>query len=227
MLYIFLFRYGSNILNDIKIFKSSANFKTVESIAWETLEHTVPILSTKSCIPFLACLSCYLVNTENLEVKLLFQINYIYNCKLKLFQLKLNFLEHKNMKRYFQLLRQSEKYYLTTNWFTKIESLLIMNILKMSVALQKHIDTSIFYELAVKCLNIFNIEQKEDIKFVFKNIIFSNGFYPSEVLLKNLNITDDDGILTLSLSNLEKVFEVYLKVLCLEQVVVIVSLYSF
>lgn len=128
-------------------------------------------------------------------------------------------MEHENVKNYLNLLRQSEKYYLTANWFTKIESLLIMNALKMSVAVQKRVDTSIFYELAVKCLNVFNVEQKDDIQYIFKNIIFSSSFYPSEVLIRHLNIADDDAnTLQTSLSNLPEILEVYSQVLGLKNV---------
>lgn len=92
-----------------------------------------------------------------------------------------------------------------------------MNVLKISVAAQKCVDTAGFYELAVKSLNVFNVEQKADIEYVFKNIIFSTSFYPSEVLIKNLNITES-SILQTSLSNLEDVQEVYSQVLGLKQV---------
>lgn len=94
-----------------------------------------------------------------------------------------------------------------------------MNVLKMSIAVEKRVDTSIFYELAVKTLKIFNVEQKGDIECVFQNIVFSTSFYPSDVLIKNLNIADSDDTLKMSFTNLEEVSEVYSQVLGLKQVV--------
>lgn len=94
-----------------------------------------------------------------------------------------------------------------------------MNVLKMSTTVEKRVDTSVFYELAVKCLNIFNVEQTEDIEFVFKNIIFSTSFYPSDVLIKHLNLGDDESAtLHTSLANLEEVLGVYSQVLGLKNV---------
>lgn len=121
--------------------------------------------------------------------------------------------------KYLDFLRNSEKYYLTTNWFTRIESTLIMNVLKMSVAAQKHLDTGVFYELAVKCLHVFNVEQKEDIEFIFNHIIFSTEFYPSDVLIKTLNISNSESsTVELSLSKLDEIRDVYSHVLGLKKV---------
>lgn len=85
-----------------------------------------------------------------------------------------------------------------------------MNILKISVQLQNQLDTSMYFELAVKCLTVFNSEQKADVEFVFRNLIFSTRFYPSDVLIRNLNIEDTSKNL---LTDLQDIFEVYAHVL--------------
>lgn len=85
-----------------------------------------------------------------------------------------------------------------------------MNILKLSVQLKNDIDTHRYFELAVKCLNIFNSEQRNDIEFeIFRNIIFSQKFYPSHLLLQNLELSDGESIL----SNLQEICSVYLQIL--------------
>lgn len=93
-----------------------------------------------------------------------------------------------------------------------------MNILKISVAIKEHIDPSLFYELAVKCLSIFNCEQKPDIEYLFNKIIFCPEFYPSEVLLEHLDISDRSSNLEISLNNLGEILEVYTQVLGLKDV---------
>lgn len=98
-----------------------------------------------------------------------------------------------------------------------------MNVLKISVQVQQLVDTSTFYELAVKSLNVFNIEQKHDIEYIFKNIIFSKDFYPSDVLIKHLNIRDGDP--NILLNNLEEVLQVYSQVLGLKNVSTVIDCY--
>lgn len=119
---------------------------------------------------------------------------------------------------YLTSLQKLEKYYLTNNWFARPESAILMNILKTSVTVKNDLNTSLFYELAVKCLSIFNCEQKADIEFLFENIIFCSKFYPSESLMQNLDITQRSTNLETSLGNLTEVLEVYTQVLGLKNV---------
>lgn len=108
--------------------------------------------------------------------------------------------------------------------------MLLINILKISVETKNDLDTSLFYELAVKCLSVFNSEQKPDIEFLFENIIFCPKFYPSEILLENLDISQRSANLETSLENLGEIMEVYTQVLGLKDVskatfyVIVVSL---
>lgn len=122
------------------------------------------------------------------------------------------------------MLLKLDKYYLTNNWFAKPESFIIMHILKTSIPIKDDLDTSVFYELSVKCLCVFNSEQKNDIEYVLRNIIFCSNFYPSEVLLQNLNIDQRSENIETSLSNMDKILDVYIQVLGLKKVSVGVPL---
>lgn len=130
----------------------------------------------------------------------------------------MNFLGHKNIQLYLTSLQKLEKYYLTNNWFARPESMILMNILRTSVTIKEEIDTSLFYKLAVKCLSIFNSEQKCDVEFLFANIIFCHKFYPSEILMQNLDISQRTACLETSLENLGEIMEVYIQVLNLRNV---------
>lgn len=117
------------------------------------------------------------------------------------------------MEEYINYINAAVSFNLTDNWFTKLETQLIINILKSSVAVQNSIDTSVFYEIAVKCLSTFNSQQNHDIEFIFRHIIFSTRFYPCSALLKNLDVSDENNLLKKALMNLDDIFNVYTKVL--------------
>ncbi|XP_023028847.1 RNA polymerase II-associated protein 1 isoform X2 [Leptinotarsa decemlineata] len=187
-------RSGSMLLNNYETLKCSSNLKTLEAAAWHTMEHVVPIIQTNSCLPYLYAVSVY-VNVTNDK------------------QVKLSFLRHTNIQKYLASLQKLEKYYLTNNWFARPESILLMNILKSSVPVKENLDTSIFYELAVKCLSVFTSDQKPDIEFLLRNIVFCSKFYPSDVLLEHLDISQRSVNLEISLSNLSEILEVYTLVL--------------
>ncbi|KAJ8961047.1 hypothetical protein NQ314_005976 [Rhamnusium bicolor] len=192
-------RRGSMLLNNYETHKSSSNLKSLEAAAWHTMDHIVPLMQTNSCLPFLYSLSHYVNTTDKTEVKMAF-------------------LRHANIQRYLEELQELDKYHLTSNWFTRPESLILMNILKSSVSVKNDLDTSTFYELSVKCLSVFNAEQKADIEYLLEKIIFSPKFYPNDVLLRNLNISQRSDSLEISLSNLEDIMKVYTQVLGLKNV---------
>lgn len=98
-----------------------------------------------------------------------------------------------------------------------MEADLIKSVLKMAVHSQKQLDTSLYYEVAVKSLCIFTAEMKPSVEYLFSNIIFCRTFYPSEVLLKHLNIQDDDTLKT-ALEDIVNIQKVYVDVLGLQQV---------
>ncbi|VEN64180.1 unnamed protein product [Callosobruchus maculatus] len=188
---------GSMLLNNYETHKSSANLKTLEVAAWHTMDHVVPIIQTNSCIPFLYSLSLYAHTTSDSKVKLAF-------------------LQHPNIVKYLTSLQQLDRYYLTSHWFARPETAMLMNMLKISVDVKADLDTSVFYELAVKCLCVFYCEQKPDIEYILSNIVFSTKFYPSEVLMENLDISKRNQSLQISLNNLDEIREVYIQVLGLK-----------
>nr|CAH7722047.1 unnamed protein product [Callosobruchus chinensis] len=189
---------GSMLLNNYETHKSSANLKTLEVAAWHTMDHVVPIIQTNSCIPFLYSLSCYTNTTSDSKVKLAF-------------------LQHPNITKYLTSLQKLDRYYLTSHWFAKPETAMLMNMLKTSVDVKADLDTAVFYELAVKCLCVFYCDQKPDIEFILSNIVFSTKFYPSEVLMENLDISKRNESLKISLNSLDEIREVYIQVLGLKK----------
>ncbi|KAG5861095.1 RNA polymerase II-associated protein 1, partial [Gonioctena quinquepunctata] len=190
-------RSGSMLLNNYETHKNSSNLKTLEVAAWHTMDHVVPMIQTNSCLPFLYSISNY-VNVTNDQ------------------RVKHSFLQHPNILKYLASLQKLEKYYLTNHWFARPESEFLMNILKSSVPVKDNLDTSIFYELAVKCLCVFSSEQKPDIEFLLGNIVFCSKFYPSDILMEHLDISQRSVNLEISLSNLKDILEVYTQVLGLK-----------
>ncbi|XP_018327334.1 RNA polymerase II-associated protein 1 [Agrilus planipennis] len=182
--------FSSNLLSTKEPQRSSANLKTLEAAIFDATDHIVPVLQRRSCIPFLTSLSEFIDSCECNKTRFVF-------------------LHHKNILRYLNLLQKADKFKLSENWFTRIESQLILNILKAAVSIQKEIDTQIFFEVAVKCLSTFNSEQKQDIEFILFNIIFSPRFYPSEVLMQNLGVSDQTSFLKVALDNVNDIFETY------------------
>ncbi|XP_056635856.1 RNA polymerase II-associated protein 1 [Diorhabda sublineata] len=189
---------GSMLLNNYETHKSSSNLKTLDVAAWHTMDHVVPLIQTNSCIPFLYSMSLYVNTTNNKKVKT-------------------TFLNHPNIQNYLISLQKLEKYYLTSHWFARPEAMFLMDVLKSSVVIKNELDTSIFYDLAVKCLCVFNSEQKNDIRFILANIIFCSKFYPSEVLMKHLDISLRNVSLEISLNNLNEILKVYTQILGLQQ----------
>ncbi|XP_028143373.1 RNA polymerase II-associated protein 1 isoform X1 [Diabrotica virgifera virgifera] len=188
---------GSMLLNNYDTHKPSNNLRTLEVASWHTMDHVVPLIQSNSCIPFLHAVSMYVNCTDNQKVKI-------------------SFLTHPNIQKYLVSLSKLDKYYLTNHWFARPESIFLMNILKSAVAIKDDIDTSIFYKVAVKCLCVFNSEQKPEIRFILANIIFCSKFYPSEVLMENLDISQRSLSLEVSLKNLNEILKVYTQILGLQ-----------
>ncbi|KAJ8975452.1 hypothetical protein NQ317_000701 [Molorchus minor] len=175
-------RSGSMLLNNYEIHKSSSNLKSLEAAAWHTMDHLVPLVQTNSCLLFLYPLSQYVQTSKNSK-------------------LKLCFLTSTNVQTYLMALQKLDKYYLTFNWFARPESLILMNILKISVSVRTELDTSIFYDLCVKCLCIFNAEQKSNVEYLLENIVFSPKFYPTEALLLKLGHFSQNCCIDISFGN--------------------------
>ncbi|XP_044754149.1 RNA polymerase II-associated protein 1 [Coccinella septempunctata] len=189
---------SSMLLNNYEPHPFSANLKTLQTSAWYTPDHVIPIMQTSSCLPFIRSLSQFVSKCNSILLKLLF-------------------LEDNDVKSYIEALAERKSLFLTSHWFTRIESQLILNLLKISLDVYKEIDTSIFYALAVKSLCIFNEDQREDVKYIMEKIIFCPKFYPSEVLLQNLSLNEQNENLEISLNNLDLINQVYFKILGLEK----------
>lgn len=93
-----------------------------------------------------------------------------------------------------------------SNWFTKIESQFILDLLEISIIVKKDVDTSTFFEVAVKCLSVFGTAQKPRIALVLKNIVFNSAFYPPETLMDNVRLQADGGTLKTCLEDICQVY---------------------
>lgn len=128
-----------------------------------------------------------------------------------MFQITLKFLFHPNILKYLNLLNTTKSFYLTSNWFTKVESQLLINILRSAITTQKKLpEYKIFYDLSVKCLNIFQVEQKTDADYILRNIVFNRQFYPKELLLDQLSLNVNE------INNLEEIYTCYSEVMGLK-----------
>ncbi|KAK9876898.1 hypothetical protein WA026_015934 [Henosepilachna vigintioctopunctata] len=186
-------RQCSMLLNNYEVSSYSTNMKTLQTSAWYTADHIIPILQTSSAVPLVSSLSHFVSETDNYSVKL-------------------SFITHPNIKQYIESLEKQKSLFLINHWFTRIESRLIMNILKISFDVQKDIDTSLFYSLAVKALSVFNTEQKIDVNILLEKIIFCPNFYPTETLMNNLELDKRNESLEISLNNLNEILQVYSEV---------------
>lgn len=82
--------------------------------------------------------------------------------------------------------------------------------METSVIVKKDVDTSKFFEVAVKCLSVFGVEQKPRIASVLKNIVFNSGFYPPETLMDNVSLQAADGTLKTCLEDICQVYNISL-----------------
>ncbi|KAF5285459.1 hypothetical protein FQR65_LT02299, partial [Abscondita terminalis] len=187
----------SNLLNNYDVHKTSANLRSVQSAAWKASDRIIPCMQTSSCMPFLTVLSNLVLHCDN--------------------KIKLKFLKHRNIVKYLNLLNELSNFFLISNWFTRCECRLIANILQMAIAVQREVDTSLFYEIAVKCLSIFSGEFKGEILIILRCIVFSPSFYPCESLMDNLHIDHKKNLLSQALNNLDKILHVYALVLNLHK----------
>lgn len=199
--FIFFFSKYSNILSGFETNKSSPNLVCAEAATWNSAEHIVPILQTRSSLPFLHNLSKFVRNCNNST-------------------LKLAFLNSKNIALYLNLICDpTTKLGMTSNWFTKIESQFLINVLHISAQIRAQIELKLYFDLAVKCMSLFTVEQKADIKFVLENIVFNRDFYPAECLLGHLSLqTEDEENLATITNHLPDILNVYKHVLGLKQV---------
>ncbi|KAF5272229.1 hypothetical protein FQA39_LY01311 [Lamprigera yunnana] len=185
-------RNSSNLLNNYEVHKVSANMKSIEAAVWKAPDHIVPIIQTTSCIPFITVLSKLVAECSN--------------------KIKLKFINHNNIMNYLKSLNKFHSYHLVSNWFTRIECQLIATILKIVISVQRHIDVSLFYEIAVKSLSIYNMEFNEDILIILQDIVFSTSFYPCELLINNLHISNTNSLLLKTLRNLDGIMSTYAEV---------------
>ncbi|KAK5645366.1 hypothetical protein RI129_006666 [Pyrocoelia pectoralis] len=190
-------RNTSNLLNNYEVHKPAANLRSVEAAVWNAADRIIPVMQTSSCVPFLTVLSKLIVYANK--------------------RIKIKFLKHNNISDYLRSLNAAPNYYLVSNWFTRLESELIANCLKIAVSIRNEIDVSLFYEVAIKSLSIYNGEFKEDIIYILRNIVFSTSFYPCELLISNLRIHNGDDLLVQTLNNLDQIMDVYSSVLNITQ----------
>ncbi|GLV42007.1 uncharacterized protein CBL_05035 [Carabus blaptoides fortunei] len=190
-------KLGSNLLCVYEPHKSGANFGSVEAAVWRTSEHVVPCLHETSCVPFLTAVTYYVeMSGDRLILKL---------------------LRYLNIAKYLTALNNCSKLNLITNWFTRLEGQLLINIFSCVIVVEKFLtEHPFFYELTVKCLPIFNIAHKVDVDYLLRNIVFKQNFLPNEVPLEYLSLYDDKFDMN-ALDYLDDIYRCYSHVLGLQQ----------
>ncbi|XP_066248015.1 RNA polymerase II-associated protein 1 isoform X2 [Euwallacea similis] len=185
---------GSLLLNNYETHKTTVNLKTLEAAAWFSMDHIVPVMQWNSCIPFLYTLStCVLYDSSS--------------------KVKIKFLNHPHINAYIDKLKSFESYFNIGNWFTRCESFLIMNILKIAQGVQDSIEPALYYDVAVKALCVFSSEQKSDLKYLIDNVVFCPRFYAVEIAMSNTQLNERTDELSQAWQHLGDIKVVYTDVL--------------
>ncbi|XP_066141254.1 RNA polymerase II-associated protein 1 [Euwallacea fornicatus] len=185
---------GSLLLNNYETHKTTANLKTLEAAAWFSIDHIVPVMQWNSCIPFLYTLStCVLYDSSS--------------------KVKIKFLNHPHINAYTVKLKSFRSYFNISNWFTRCESFLIMNILKIAQSVQDSIEPALYYDIAVKALCVFSSEQKSDLKYLIDNVVFCSRFYALEIAMSNTRLNETTDELNQAWQHLGDIRKVYTDVL--------------
>ncbi|KAH1017245.1 RNA polymerase II-associated protein 1 [Dendroctonus ponderosae] len=186
---------GSLLLNNYETHKTTANLKSLEAATWFSMDHIVPVMQTNSCIPFLYALSMCILSDKSSA------------------KLKTKFLNDPKVKEYTNALKSAKCYFNMGNWFTRCESLLIMNLLKIAQIVQDRVDPSLYYDIAVKCLCVFSSEQKPDMMYLLENIVFCPRFYSVEVAMANIRLSERNEDMDRAWKHLDDIKKVYSDVL--------------
>ncbi|VVC91933.1 unnamed protein product [Leptidea sinapis] len=132
-----------------------------------------------------------------------------------LFQL-LNVIDNKNLAMFY--LEQTLPYmqrisntspYLMNNWFTRMETDMIFNIIKLSSSLDiPETLKDLLYAVASKLCYILRIDKQMELEFLFDSIIFNKTWFTAQRLFNLVSLSEADGF-SVALNNIEDIKACY------------------
>lgn len=165
---------SSNMLSgiDIQHLHFTKNLMSLGSSVVEAKLKTLPILSTVSPVPFLASLFkvLELLNDANI---------------LQTFVAKL--------EPYIEKLA-AKLPSLSDNWFTRTETDLVTSIIKVAVRIDiPESKKDLLYSVVNKLCYILRVDKREELAFMFSNIVFNKQWFTAERLMNVVSLSDADG----------------------------------
>lgn len=183
---------SSNLLsgldsNDLHLTK---NLMSLGGCAIDTSQKVLPVLNILSPVPFLASLSSLLTYMNEKEISESFLRHMLlYLCEL-----------NKRTPR------------LCDNWFTRMETNLVINIIKLSTRFNvSEGSKDLLYSVANKLCYILRMDKKHDLYFLFNNVVFNKHWFTAERLLNIVNVSDSESF-SKALTSIENIKMCYRKV---------------
>ncbi|XP_075983749.1 RNA polymerase II-associated protein 1 [Anticarsia gemmatalis] len=183
---------SSNLLSgldssDLHLIK---NLMSLGGAAIDTSQKVLPVLNILSPVPFLASLSSLLTYMNEKEISE-------------------SFLRH----MLFYLSELSKRVpSLCDNWFTRMETNLVINIIKLSTRFNvSEGSKDLLYSVANKLCYILRTDKKHDLYFLFNNVVFNKHWFTAERLLNLVNVSDPDSF-SKALTSIENIKMCYRKV---------------
>ncbi|KAI8441864.1 hypothetical protein MSG28_005548 [Choristoneura fumiferana] len=175
----------SNLLSGIEIknLHFTKNLMTLGSSVVEAQLKTLPILNTVSPVPFLASL---------------FKVLELFNDA----NILLSFVE--KLEPYIEKLA-AKLPSLSDNWFTRTETDLVTSIIKVAVKIDiPESKKDLLYSVANKLCYILRADKREELEFMFNNIVFNKQWFTAERLMNLVSLSDADGF-SKALTSIEEI----------------------
>lgn len=188
--------HSSNLLSGLesKDLSVTKNLMSLSSSVINSTQKVLPILNVTSPVSFLASLFRLLTHVDNKQIAE-------------------SFLVH--VAPYIKNIARKEPA-LADNWFTRMEIDFVFNILKLTTKIGVSESVKdLVYAVANKLCYILRADKRDEIYFLFKEIVFNKEWFSVDRLLHLLNVSDADapnqGILeneaTISLEEISRCYD--------------------
>ncbi|KOB76534.1 RNA polymerase II-associated protein 1 [Operophtera brumata] len=187
---------SSNLLSGLenKDLHLVKNLASLGASVIDSEQKVLPILNVVSPLPFLASL-----------FKLLLYVNDNIIAQ--------GFLQH--LTPYLKKLAKKPPS-LADNWFTRIETDLVFNILKLSIRTElTEQNKDLLYAVGNKLCYVFRIDKRYELVSLFEKIIFNKKWFTAERMLNLVNISDAEGF-SKAIASIEDIKVCYSKVINLD-----------
>lgn len=172
--------------------ESRSALDSIQASVWESTDHIIPVLSSRSAIPFLNSFSRLILSSDQKS-----QLKMVRNAGIKAYLLG--------------IYKTSPK--LLHNWFThRIETKFILNYLQCCIKVQTFLDEQekyAIYLLTLKIIHIFTEDDRYEIGLILENIIFNLQFIPTANLLQ-CQLELESTIFTQSFQQIVQIKDYYL-----------------